>query len=51
MKVGNKVEVILSKDWVMVLDIVDKPDKSGVKYLCRTRLADRKVNKTIGGVT
>jgi hypothetical protein len=37
MKVGNKVEVILSKDWVMVLDIVDKPDKSGVKYLCRTK--------------
>lgn len=31
MKVGDKVEVILSKDWVMVLEISEK----GV--LCRTK--------------
>ena len=37
MKVGQKVEVILSKDWVIVLDIVDRPDKTGSKLLCRTK--------------
>ena len=31
MKVGDKVEVILSKDWVMILEINEK----GV--LCRTK--------------
>lgn len=31
MKIGEKVEVILSKDWVMILDIIDG------RYLCRTK--------------
>ena len=36
MKVGNKAEHLLSKDWVLVLQIVDgkgTPDK----ILCRTK--------------
>lgn len=31
MKVGDIVEVILSKDWVMILDII------GDKIICRTK--------------
>jgi hypothetical protein len=36
MKVGNKVEVILSKDWVMVLEI-QKNDSTHDRILCRTK--------------
>jgi hypothetical protein len=36
MKVGNKVEHVLTKDWLLILQVIDQPDGSK-KYLCRTK--------------
>jgi len=36
MKVGSKVEIILSKDWVMVLEIA-KNQNGHDRVLCRTK--------------
>ena len=37
MEVGRKVEVILSKDWVMVLRIIESTPNSVEKIICRTK--------------
>ncbi len=36
MDVGQKVEHILSKDWLMVLEVITLP-AGGFKVLCRTK--------------
>jgi hypothetical protein len=36
MDIGVKVEHILSKDWMMVLEVIKKPE-GGFKVLCRTK--------------
>jgi hypothetical protein len=36
MDVGQKVEHILSKDWMMVLEVIKLPS-GGNKILCRTK--------------
>jgi hypothetical protein len=37
MKVGDKVEHVLTKDWLLVLQIVPSADRQDQKILCRTK--------------
>ena len=37
MDVGQKVEHILTKDWLLVLQIVPSVDRESQKILCRTK--------------
>lgn len=37
MEIGQKVEHVLTKDWMLVLEIIDSPDRQGIKILCRTK--------------
>ena len=37
MKVGDKVEHVLTKDWLLVLQIAPSADRQSQRILCRTK--------------
>jgi hypothetical protein len=39
MKVGQRVEHILTKDWLLVLEVINQPT-GGQKLLCRTKMLE-----------
>lgn len=43
MEIGDKVEHILSKDWLLVLDRYRDEDTEELKYICRTKSLEVKI--------